>query len=51
MKIKILSDSTCDLPADLVKKYDIGIVPLSVIKDGKDYKDGITITLLIFLPM
>lgn len=44
MKIKILSDSTCDLPADLVKKYDIGIVPLSVIKDGKDYKDGITIT-------
>lgn len=44
MKIKILSDSTCDLSQELLQKYDITLVPLSVIKDGKDYKDGITIT-------
>ena len=44
MKIKILSDSTCDLSRDLLEKHNIGIVPLSVIKDGKDFKDGITIT-------
>lgn len=44
MRIKILSDSTCDLSSELLKKHDIGIVPLSVIRDGKDYKDGITIT-------
>ena len=44
MKIKILSDSTCDLTQDLLNKYDISLVPLSIIKDGKDYKDGVTIT-------
>ena len=44
MKIKILSDSTCDLSQELLHKHDISIVPLIVIKDGKDFKDGITIT-------
>ena len=44
MKIKILSDSTCDLSQELLRRYDITLVPLSVIMDGKDYKDGITIT-------
>ena len=44
MRIKITSDSTCDLSADLLQKYDIGIVPLIVVKDGQEYLDGITIT-------
>lgn len=44
MKIKILSDSTCDLSKELIEKYDIGIVPLIVIKDGEAYSDGVTIT-------
>ena len=44
MKIKILSDSTCDLNQELIEKYNISIVPLIVIKDGKDYKDGQNIT-------
>ena len=44
MKIKILSDSTCDLPAELIKKYNIGIMPLTVIMDGNPYEDGISIT-------
>ena len=44
MRIKILSDSTCDLSRELLEQHNIGIVPLSVIKDGKDFKDGITIT-------
>ena len=44
MKIKITSDSTCDLPQDLVEKYNITIVPLTVIKDNIAYTDGITIT-------
>lgn len=38
-KIKILSDSTCDLPKDIIKKYDIGILPLFVNLDGHVYKD------------
>ena len=44
MKIKILSDSTCDLSPELLQKNDISLVPLSVIKDGQDFKDGVTIT-------
>ena len=44
MNIKILSDSTCDLTPELCEKYNITIIPLSVIKNGQDYKDGVTIT-------
>lgn len=44
MKIKILSDSTCDLSAELVEKYNITLVPLTVIKDGEAFADGVTIT-------
>ena len=44
MNIKITSDSTCDLSKELLEKYDIAIVPLTVIKDDKAYTDGITIT-------
>ena len=44
MNIKILSDSTCDLSEELIKKYNITIVPLTVIKDGVSYSDGIDIT-------
>lgn len=44
MKIKILSDSTCDLSTNLVEKYNVGIFPLTVVKDGEAYKDNITIT-------
>lgn len=44
MKIKILSDSTCDLSKELVEKYDIGIIPLTVVKNDEPFSDGITIT-------
>lgn len=44
MKIKILSDSTCDLSPEILNKYNITLLPLTVIKDGKPYSDGITIT-------
>ena len=44
MKIKILSDSTCDLSPELLSANDISLVPLTVIKDGKEFKDGVTIT-------
>jgi len=44
MKIKILSDSTCDLPKELLEKHDITLFPLTVIKDGESYKDNVTIT-------
>ena len=44
MNIKILSDSTCDLSADLIAANNISIVPLTVIKNEEQFKDGITIT-------
>ena len=44
MKIKILSDSTCDLSQELIEKYDITIVPLTVIKNGEPFVDRVNIT-------
>ena len=44
MNIKILSDSTCDLPLEVLEKYNITMVPLTVIKEGKEFKDGVDIT-------
>ncbi|MBQ2092985.1 MAG: DegV family protein [Ruminococcus sp.] len=44
MKVKIISDSTCDLSPELVKKYDISIVPLYVVMGDKIRKDGIEAT-------
>ena len=44
MKIKILSDSTCDLSARLLQENDITLVPLTVVKGDEQFKDGVTIT-------
>lgn len=44
MRIKITSDSTCDLSADIVKAHNIGIMSLTIIKDGQAYQDNVTIT-------
>lgn len=44
VKIKILADSTCDLSEELIEKYGIIIVPLSIEMDGRSYKDGLEIT-------
>ena len=44
MKIKISADSTCDLSQELIEKYNIGITPLYVVKDGVALKDGVEIT-------
>ena len=44
MKIKVLSDSTWDLSPELLQKYDITLVPLTVIKNGENFSDGVNIT-------
>ena len=43
MRIKILADSTCDLSEALVAANDITIVPLTVVKDDQQFKDGVDI--------
>ena len=44
MSVKIIADSTCDLPEALLTQYDITILPLSIVKDGQFYRDRIEIT-------
>jgi len=44
MRIKITSDSTCDLSKELLEKYDITVIPLTIVKEGEPYTDGINIT-------
>ena len=44
MKIRMTADSTCDLTPELIRKYDIGIVPLSVIIEGEVFHDGVDVT-------
>lgn len=42
--VKIIADSTCDLSPELLKKYDIDIIPLHIVLGAHEYKDGQTIT-------
>ena len=42
--LKIVCYILSDVPIDLINQYDIEVVPLTVILDGKEYKDGIDIT-------
>ena len=44
MSIKITSDSTCDLSPELISRYQVEIVPLTIVKEGKPYRDGLEIT-------
>lgn len=43
-QIRIVSDSTCDLNEELLKKYDITIIPLNIVLGTKNYLDGKEIT-------
>ncbi len=43
-KIIISTDSTCDLPKELIEKYDIKVLPLNIVSDTESKKDGIEIT-------
>jgi len=44
MNVKIIADSTCDLPQGIINTLDIDIVPLYVILDEQSFKDSIEIT-------
>lgn len=38
-KVRIFSDSTCDLSDELLEKYEITLVPLCIVLDDKSYLD------------
>ena len=44
MKRLIVTDSTADLPDDIVRALSIKVLPVNVVLDGKIYKDGVSIT-------
>lgn len=43
-KVVITVDSAADLPKDIAEKYGIGIMPMNVIINGEEKKDGVNIT-------
>ncbi len=43
-KIAIVTDSTSDIPDELIKEYGINVVPLYIHADGMEYKDKKDIT-------
>ncbi len=43
MPVKIVTDSTADLPPELVRELDIAVVPLTVVFGDRAYKEGIDI--------
>lgn len=42
--IKIVTDSTCDLPPSLIEQYGITIVPLYINFADKSYRDGVDLS-------
>ena len=39
-RVKIISDSTCDLSPELIAKYNIDILPLHILLGENEYEDG-----------
>ena len=48
MKIALSSESTCDLPKNLLKEYDISILPFSVILGDEIVEDDETVPARIY---
>ncbi|HEY3311822.1 MAG TPA: DegV family protein [Anaerolineales bacterium] len=44
MNIRIVTDSTCDLPADVVDQYGITVIPLSINVGDKSFLDGVDLS-------
>ena len=42
--VKIIADSTCDLSEELVRRYDITIVPLHILLGDEEFEDGVSVT-------
>ena len=43
-KIAIVTDSTAYIPDDLVKKFDIHVIPLNVNWNGQSFLDNVDIS-------
>ncbi|WP_342750465.1 DegV family protein [Alteribacillus bidgolensis] len=43
-RVKIVTDSTADIPLDLVKKFNISVIPLKVVIGNETFQDGVNLT-------
>lgn len=44
LTLKIITDSACDLPQEIIEKYDVDVLPFLVYIDDQEYRDGVNIT-------
>ncbi len=44
MSIAIITDSTCDLPAEAARRYHITVIPMTINIEGRSYRDEVDIT-------
>ena len=42
--VRIVADSTCDLPKEILEQYEIPVIPLCIVMDDKSYYDGEEVT-------
>lgn len=49
--VALITDSTCDIPQEWREKYDIAVVPLTIIFGEHQYKDGVDLTAEQFYEM
>ena len=40
----ITTDSVCDMPQEMLQRYQVRMIPLTVIEGDRSYKDGVSIT-------
>jgi DegV family protein with EDD domain len=50
-QVKIVTDTTCDLPQDIIKQYDIRLVPTVITIGDKVYKEALEISVEQFYDM
>jgi DegV family protein with EDD domain len=50
-RVAVVTDSTADLPASLIEKYGISVVPLNVRIGGVSYEDRVSITPEAFMEL
>jgi DegV family protein with EDD domain len=43
-RIALVTDSTCDIPAEWVRQYEITVVPMTIIFGSQQYLDGVDMT-------
>lgn len=43
MTVRIITDSACDLPKNIIDEYDIHVIPILVYLEDKEYLDGETL--------